>query len=146
MERREAYHDNPNVPPWHRSLTLLEMRREDTEEERRRSSAGRRPGRARGHPDTMSKLDAGAERGRTCIPAPQCAPSAAGPACCTAGGACPRRPSRSRLQKRKVFVFHDLVCNGCGHVAGLLGAAPCLARSSAPRGWPSSDPSSSTAA
>ena len=49
MERREAYHDNPNVPPSHRSLTLLEMRREDTEE-RRRSSTGRRPGRARGHP------------------------------------------------------------------------------------------------
>ena len=47
MERREAYHDNPNVPPSHRPLTLLEMRREDTEAARRRSSTGRRPGRAR---------------------------------------------------------------------------------------------------
>ena len=99
MERREAYHDNPNVPPSHRSLTLLEMRREDTEE-RRRSSTGRRPGRARGHPGTTSKLDAGAERGRTGMPAPQSAPSATEPAC-AAGGACPKRSSRSRLRKRK---------------------------------------------
>ena len=43
MERRGAYHDNPNVPPSHRSPTLLEMRREDTEEERRRSRRGAGP-------------------------------------------------------------------------------------------------------
>ena len=43
MARRGAYYDNPNVPPSHRSLTLLEMRREDTEEERRRSRRGAGP-------------------------------------------------------------------------------------------------------
>jgi len=43
MARRGAYHDNPNVPPSHRSPTLLEMRREDTEEERRRSRRGDGP-------------------------------------------------------------------------------------------------------
>ena len=114
MERREAYHDNPNVPPSHRSLTLLEMRREDTEE-RRRSSTGRRPGRARGHPGTTSKLDAGAEREDRHACAAECPE-------CHGTSLRPRRGLPKEVveievaKKEKMIVFHDLVCNGCGYV------------------------------
>ena len=114
MERREAYHDNPNVPPSHRSLTLLEMRREDTEE-RRRSSTGRRPGRARGHPGTTSKLDAGAEREDRHACAAEC-PECHGTSLHRRRGLPKEVVEIEVTKKEKMIVFHDLVCNGCGYV------------------------------
>ena len=91
------------------------MRRDDTEEERRRSSTGRRPGGARSHPGTTSKLDAGAERGRTGMPAPQC-PKCRGTRLLRRRGLPKEVVEIEVTKKEKMLVFHDLVCDGCGHV------------------------------
>ena len=114
MKRRDAYHDNSNVPPSHRSLTLLEMRREDTED-RRRSSTGRRPGREKGHPGTTSKLDPGVEREDRHADAAEC------PGC--HGNRLRRRRALPKdvveieiVKREKRLVFHDLECADCGLV------------------------------
>ena len=115
LERREAYHDSPNVPPSHRSLALLAMRKADTEA-RRRASTGRGPGREKGHPGTTAKLDTGGVVEHRRASAPNGCPK------------CGRTDMRwkrgiprdlvdlaiKKLEKR--LFLHDLECMGCGHV------------------------------
>ena len=115
LERREAYHDNSNVPPSHRSITLLQMRREDTEA-RRRASTGRGPGREPGHPGTTFKLDTDGEHEHRRASAPRECPKC-GHAHFRAKRGIPRDQVEIEFRKtEKRYVLHDLECAGCGYV------------------------------
>ena len=115
LERREAYHDNPNAPPSNRSLTLMAMRREDTEA-RRSASTGRGPGRERGHPGTTAKLDDECERVDRYAEMPEKCPKCGGTDL-HMRRAIPRDVVDINVTKsERRYVLHDVECRGCGYV------------------------------